>query len=227
MRKSESGDGFPPPVKVAVTVWSPLLMSTLQPPVPEQAPPQPPNVAPAAGSAVRVTTALESYLPWQALGQEICVVLSVTVPGPDTFTVSSGAAAGAAAAKVAVTVWSPLLMSTAHVEPEQAPLHSLKVAPGSGVAVSPTTVFASYVPVQALGQAICCVSSATVPGPLTTTVSVGSDADRELPAEPARRPKHATTTQVQASRRRNGFISNERTSAHPRASAKADQEAGR
>jgi hypothetical protein len=66
---------------VVVTVTA-LFPSTLQGPVPEHAPLQPPNVAPAAGVAVSVTSVPPGYVALQPLPQLIPEGLLVTVPLP-------------------------------------------------------------------------------------------------------------------------------------------------
>src|SRR5512138_322659 len=58
------------------------LIATTQEPVPEQAPPQPVNVEPAAGAAVSVTFAAEAKLPVQALPQLMPAGEEVIVPLP-------------------------------------------------------------------------------------------------------------------------------------------------
>ncbi len=64
-----NGDAVPP-VKVAVTVFAEVI-ATLHAPVPVQAPPQPLNVAPLSGAAVRVTTTFG-----------VSLALQMTAPGP-------------------------------------------------------------------------------------------------------------------------------------------------
>ena len=65
--------------KFAITFWS-LLSDTVQPPVPEHAPPQPVNTKPWAGLTVTATFAPETKLVEQLLPQEIPAGLVATRP---------------------------------------------------------------------------------------------------------------------------------------------------
>ena len=85
-------------MNVADTDWLPAMTSWHE--VPLQAPPKPEKLYPAAGAAVRVTLVPEAKLAEQVPGQFIPGGWLVTVPPPETATVSCGAAA---AVKVADT----------------------------------------------------------------------------------------------------------------------------
>ena len=73
MRDSDNNGGSA--AKVAVTLLAASIV-TLQAPVPEQAPDQPPNCEPEAGVAVRDTTVRAAYVPLTGAG------LAVIVPEP-------------------------------------------------------------------------------------------------------------------------------------------------
>ena len=81
--------------KPALTWVSPFRV-TWQPPVPLQAPPQPPNEVDCPGVAVRVTTVPIASTAVHAPGQAIPPVSEVTRPSPVTPTVSVAVAGGAA-----------------------------------------------------------------------------------------------------------------------------------
>jgi hypothetical protein len=149
-------------------------MTTVQvAPVPEQAPPQPAKLEPAAGAAVSVT-----LVPWgneaeQVAPQLIPPGLLVTVPWPLPFFVT--VSCRWTRAKVAVTVGSPLMVSVqVALVPEQAPPQPVKLEPASGAAVSVTLVPSLKDAEQVAPQVIPPGLLVTVPVPLPAfeTVSV-------------------------------------------------------
>src|SRR5262245_16518535 len=71
--------------KLAETVWSPLIVN-VQPPVPEQAPPQPAKPKPFAGVSESVTEVPASTAIWQVAPQ--LTPPPVTVPFTGGMTVS-------------------------------------------------------------------------------------------------------------------------------------------
>jgi hypothetical protein len=71
-------------------------------------------------------------------GQLIPAGLLVTVPVPDTVTVSCGVCVWA---KVAVTAVAVFVVIVHALDPLQAPLQPVKVSPAAGDAVSVTMVF--------------------------------------------------------------------------------------
>jgi hypothetical protein len=94
----------------------------MQLPLPLQAPPQPVNVAPPLGTAVSVTgVPLEKFIV-HTDGQLIPDGELVTVPLPDTLTLS----ASPGTAKVAVTFSAALIVTTQLPKPLQAPLQPAK-----------------------------------------------------------------------------------------------------
>jgi hypothetical protein len=107
-----------PGLNTAVTDFAALIV-TVQVPVPEQAPLQPPNTAPVPGVAVRVTVVptLKSWV--QALPHEMPAGLLVTVPVPaPLLSTSSGTVVGAAGPTLIVRehdIWPPLVTVTVAV----------------------------------------------------------------------------------------------------------------
>ena len=73
-------------MKAAVTLWSPLIVTEHDPPA--QAPLQAVKLAPAAGVAVRVTAVPLMYCAEHVPGQLMPAGSLVTVPAPETETVS-------------------------------------------------------------------------------------------------------------------------------------------
>ncbi len=143
-----ASDGEAPPhhvksvlgAKLAVTAWSELMvrvrvLAPVQSAPEEPSPDQPPNAEPDVGVPVRVTAVPGAYRCEQALGQLMPV--PVTVPAPATETVSEGNAV-----KVAVMLWSELIV-TVHVPvPAQPPPDQpANVDSAAGVAVNTTVVF--------------------------------------------------------------------------------------
>ena len=138
--------------------------------VPEQAPPQPENVFPVAGVAVRVTLESCGNVPVQVpLEQLTPVGLLVTVPLPVppmvTFKELEG---GGLVAKAALTEADEVERATTHeLVPEQAPAQPEKVFPVAGVAVRVTLAPCGNVPVQVPLEQVTPVGLlVTVPLPL-------------------------------------------------------------
>ena len=77
-------------VNVAVTDRGPFICKVHVEELPEHAPLQPANVAPAVAWAVRVTPVPNSYVSVQSEPQLMPTGLLVTFPSPTTFTVSVG-----------------------------------------------------------------------------------------------------------------------------------------
>jgi hypothetical protein len=162
----------------ALTVFA-LVIETVQVvAVPLQAPPQPLNVAPEAGVAVRVTFALSVWLAVHVVAPlPQLIPPPVTVPGPETETVS----AVFPLENVAVTLFDSLIKTVQVVAvPPQAPLQPVNVEVIAGVAVSVTVLFCVKVAEQAfplLPQLIAPSPPLTLPLPLTVTVSWGDAAN--------------------------------------------------
>jgi hypothetical protein len=74
-------------MKAAVTLCSPLIVTEHDPP--EQAPPHPVKLAPVAGVAVRVTAVPLLYCAEHVPGQLMPAGSLVTVPVPETETLSA------------------------------------------------------------------------------------------------------------------------------------------
>jgi hypothetical protein len=110
-------------VKLALTV-SDAFIETLQPPVPEQAPPHPEKPLPLLAVSIRVTDELRGKLAEQVPGQEIPAGLLVTVPLPATLAVS--VAVVAVELNVASTVWAEVTLTLHVLVPEQPLLHPAK-----------------------------------------------------------------------------------------------------
>src|SRR4051794_16787758 len=90
-------------VKVAETVCA-ALIATWQVDVPVQSPPQPENVEPVAGTAIRVTAAPWAKLAEHAAPQSIPAGLLVTLPAPSPAFVTASCCVGA-------TTWNEPFMS--------------------------------------------------------------------------------------------------------------------
>jgi hypothetical protein len=105
-------------VKFALTV-SAALIKTLQPPVPEQAPPQPVKPLPVPAVSVSVTDELSGKVAEQVPGQLIPAGLLVTVPVPAILVVK--VAVVAVEVKVAFTVSLEETFTLHVLVPEQPP----------------------------------------------------------------------------------------------------------
>jgi hypothetical protein len=161
-----------PPLNVAETSCGPLIVTVQVVAVPLQAPPQPENVAPDAGSSASVTVVLMARLTLHVVAPSPqSIPPPVTRPRPLTATVSE---ALVACANEAETVRAAVIV-TVHVDavPLQAPPQPLNTAPLAGVAVNVTLELRASLDVHVdppLPQEI--PPPVTVPGPLTDTVSV-------------------------------------------------------
>ena len=159
---------------VAVTARF-ALMSTEQAPAPEHAPPQPTNVEPPCGVAVRFTIVPVAKVALQVVEQAVIPGGSLSTiprPAPDFVTVS--VKEGGAAVKVAVTVGLPT-MATVQDEPgplQPAPLNPSNVDPFVGAAVSVTVVPVGKSPAQIPGQEMPLGLLVTVPLPVPPRFTV-------------------------------------------------------
>jgi hypothetical protein len=162
-----------PPENVAVTFFEPFMRIVHVDAVPPQAPLQPRNVEPAAGSAFSVTVLLFANFAAQMLPlfpQLIAPLSPLTLPLPDTVTAS-----WASGENVAVTPL-PESISTVQVVavPPQAPLQPANVSPTAGVAVSVTVSPIGNFAAQTFPpapQLIAPLPPLTFPLPETPTVS--------------------------------------------------------
>ncbi len=138
-----------------------------------QAPPQPVKRTPAAGAAVKVTSAPVFSSALQALAPlPQLIPPPVTVPGPVTVTLSVGPPLSPCE-KSAVTLFA-LVMVTVQAEdvPVHAPPQPSNVPPDAGVAVSvtvePADALLAQVPPPALQSR---PPPVTLPSPVTATLS--------------------------------------------------------
>jgi hypothetical protein len=141
-----STDVAPAPLPVvndAVTDLAAAICTVQVGVAPLHAPPQPENVAPAAGVAVSVTVAFTDGVVLQVVAPlPQLIPVPVTVPDPKTETVSRKPAPPTVPpAKVAVTLFDSFIRTVQVVpDPPQAPVQPVKVAPRAGVATSDTDV---------------------------------------------------------------------------------------
>jgi hypothetical protein len=183
---ASSTDVVPPPppvVNEAITDLAPVICTVQVGTAPLQEPPQPENVAPAAGVAVSVTVAFTAGVVLQVVAPlPQLIPLPVTVPCPETETVSRKPAPPAVPpTKVAVTLFD-WFISTVQVvpDPPQAPVQPVKVAPVAGVAINVTVALNAKFAEQMtppLPQLIAPAPPLTLPLPFTVTVSFGSGAN--------------------------------------------------
>jgi hypothetical protein len=136
---------------------------------PLQSPVKPEKVDPEAGAAVSVTVVPLSKLALQVDGQLIPAGVLVTVPGPETATVTCAEFVDAVA-NVAETDWSPESVIW-HEEPLHAPPYPENWNPEPAVAVSVTEVPDVKLAVQVVGQLIPAGLLVTVPVPVSATAS--------------------------------------------------------
>jgi hypothetical protein len=158
-------------VNVAVTVVAALTV-TAQLPVPEQAPPQPMKVEPAAGVAVRVKGVPGATDSLQSVPHAIPAGALDTVPAPVPLLMTVRVTG--IRLKVAVTAVVAFTGTMQLPVPEQAPLQPAKVEPAAGVAVSVSVVPDSTVSLQSVPHAIPAgvLDTEPAPVPLFVTVSV-------------------------------------------------------
>jgi len=131
--------------------------------MPVHAPLKPEKVDPTAAVADNVTLVPSLKFAAQVLGQSIPAGLLVTVPLPDTETVTW---AGLTAAKVAETDWLPE-SSSVQAEPLHAPPKPPKLKPEPAVAVNVTDVPEAKLALQVEGQLIPAGLLTTLPLPVT------------------------------------------------------------
>ena len=160
---------------VAVTAAAALSDATVQVPIPEQPEPlQPPNV-PLVAVAVKVTDDPAAKLAEQVTPQLMPEgeLLTVPVPVPTLVTVMGYVTAGGA--KVAVTLWVPVIVMT-HGAAVQPPLQPVKVDPAVGLALSVTAVPGANTNEQVAPQSIPAGELLTVPVPAPARDTVNEDA---------------------------------------------------
>ena len=165
-----------PPENAAVTVFAALNVTVHVGAVPVHVPPpQPVNVAPLEGVAVRVTA---EFAACPALVQAVApepqlIPPPVTVPFPVTETVRVKPVPVVAPLKVAVTFLDWVIDTVQVVAlPPQAPVQPMKVAPSAGVATSPTVAPAAKLAEQMDApppQLIAPLPPVTAPFPLIAT----------------------------------------------------------
>ena len=134
--------------------------------VPEHAPLKPEKLYPEAADADNVSPVPSLKLPVQVPGQSIPAGLLITVPLPDTVTVTCAAGI---ALKVADTELS-LDKTRLHDEPLQAPPKLLNLYPETGEAFRDTAVPERNEALQVAGQLIPAGALVNVPLPVTVTV---------------------------------------------------------
>jgi hypothetical protein len=165
-----------PPENAAVTVFAALNVTVHVGTVPVHVPPpQPVNVAPLEGVAVRVTA---EFAACPALVQAVApepqlIPPPVTVPFPVTETVRVKPVAAVPPLKVAVTLLDWVIETVQVVAlPPQAPVQPVKVAPTAGVATSETVAPAAKLAEQMEApppQLIAPLPPVTAPVPLIVT----------------------------------------------------------
>jgi phage tail protein X len=158
-------------VNVAVTELAEVIVNTQGFVLPLHEPAQDPKESPLPAEAVSVTTEFCGKPAEHVPGHVIPAGLLVTLPGPDTVTVSSAVETWL---KAAVTVVAPEIVTVqlvalfAHAPPQPA---NVKPLPGDSVRV--TEVFCANVAEQVVGQLIPAGLLVTAPVPDTATVSCG------------------------------------------------------
>jgi hypothetical protein len=171
-------------VNVAVTLFAPLIVTVQVVAAPLHAPPQLVKAAPVSGVAVRVTVEPAVWFTVQFVAPEPQLIPPpVTVPSPVTETPSGKSDAGGfglAPVNEAWTLFAELIVTEQVGDvPAHAPAQPLKLAPDPGCAVRVTVVPAAWSALQleppADVQAM--LGPATVPLPVTETVSANVVAD--------------------------------------------------
>jgi hypothetical protein len=203
----------PPVVNDAVTDLAAVICTVQVGIVPLHDPAQPEKVAPVAGVAVSVTVAFTAGVAVQVVEPLPQLIPGpVTVPAPETETVSRKPAPPAMPpTKVAVTLFD-WFISTVQVvpDPPQAPVQPVKVAPVATEAIRVTVAFWAKFAEQMmppLPQLIVPTPPLTLPLPLTLTLRVTGAATKvaltvrsasivnvHVPAVPAQAPLHALST---------------------------------
>jgi hypothetical protein len=141
-------------------------MLTMHVPVPVHAPPQPVNVEPVAGVAVRVTEVPAAYEALQVPPQSIPLGEEETVPVPVPFFVAARVyEVGVLTPNVAVRVVLALTTRAQVPVPVQAPLQPVNVEPEAGVALSAKLVPLATLAVQVFPQSMPLGLDTTVPLP--------------------------------------------------------------
>src|ERR1041385_5439082 len=163
------GPGFA--VKVALTDFA-ASMVTLHAPVPLQAPPQPANVEPESGAAVKLTTVPLAKLAEHVVPQEIPAGELATVPVPVPVLATVRVKGPGFAVKFALTDFAASMVTLQAPVPLQAPLQPANVEPESGVAVKFTTAPLSKFAEHVGPQEIPAGELATVPVPVPLFVTV-------------------------------------------------------
>jgi phage tail protein X len=158
-------------VKVAVTELAEVIVNTQGFALPVQEPAQEPKASPLPGDAVRDTIEFCGKFAEHVPGHAIPAGLLVTLPAPDTTTVSSTVADRL---KDALTLVAPATVTVqvvalfAHPPPQPA-----NMDPAAGVSVRVTEAFCANVAEQVDGQLMPAGLLVTVPVPETVTVSCG------------------------------------------------------
>ena len=156
-------------LNVAVTAVLELIV-TLQAPVPEQAPPQPPNTEPATGVAARLITVPELKDAEHVAPQLIPVGALVTVPLPVPARVRVKVNSGT---KVAVTeVFAFIATVQVPVPVHAPPLHPVNTEPADAAAVKITLVPELYGAEHVAPQLMPVGALVTVPLPAPALVAV-------------------------------------------------------
>jgi hypothetical protein len=161
------------PENAAVTDVAAVIVTVHVAAVPLHAPPQPVNLAPAAGAAVSTTldpVATSAVQVAPPVPQLIPPPVTLPLPATDTERTT---VVGVPPEKDALTLFA-LLIETVQVVavPLQAPPQPEKVAPEAGVAVNVTLAPSDWLAVHAVAPLPQLIPPpVTVPGPLTETVS--------------------------------------------------------
>jgi hypothetical protein len=158
-------------VNVAATLVAAVIVTT-QVPVPEQGAPQPVNVDPVAGAAVKVTIVPLAKLAEQVAPQLIPAGALVTVPVPVPALTTVKVKFVTVAVKVAVTEVAAVTVTTQAPVPEQGAPQPVKVDPAAGAAVSVTCVPLAKLAEHVAPQLIPAGALVTVPVPVPAFATV-------------------------------------------------------
>jgi hypothetical protein len=166
--------GPPDRLKFAVTVFAASIVTVQLEAVPVHPPDQPRNVDPWSAYAVSTTLAPSTKSAAQKAPQSSAEVFDPTRPDPrPVFAIVSMCVAGAAPNCATTLVDSPMIIRHVSDVPVHAPVHSMKVAPLAGVAVSVTVVPGEYTPVHVRPRQES-PSAATLPFDVPATVTMSA-----------------------------------------------------